>query len=194
MLKNPIRQFNNWFREAGRSSAIDDATAACLSTAGPGGFPDGRMVLLKDFDDRGFVFYTNQNSAKGQALKKNPRAALTFYWMPLHKQVRIQGKTELVSGAEADAYWKTRGRLSQLGAWASKQSQPLPSRATLLKDVAKLAFKFKLGPVPRPSFWTGFRLVPQKIEFWQGRANRLHDRFQYTPNKRGAWNVTRLYP
>ena len=194
MLKNPIQQFENWFREAKRAKAIEDATAACLSTIDPAGFPDGRMVLLKGLDARGFVFYTNLQSVKGESLKKRPRAALTFHWAPLKKQVRIQGHTAWATDAEADAYWKTRPRLTQIGAWASKQSKPLPSRAHLLKDAAKYALQFGLSPVPRPPFWTGVRIIPQKIEFWQGRANRLHDRLLYSKDKRGAWNVLRLYP
>ncbi len=194
MLKNPIRQFQNWFREAQRSKAIEDATAACLSTIGPGGFPDGRMVLVKDADERGFVFYTNLHSVKGESLKKQPRAALTFHWAPLKKQVRIQGKTTWVSNAEADAYWRTRPRLTQIGAWASKQSKPLASRTRLLKEVARWALKFGLSPVPRPPFWTGVRIIPHKIEFWHKQANRLHDRLLYSKNKRGTWDVLRLYP
>jgi pyridoxamine 5'-phosphate oxidase len=193
VLKNPIRQFENWFREAKRSKAIDDATAACLSTIGPTGFPDGRMVLVKNVDELGFVFYTNLHSVKGVSLKKQPRAALTFYWAPLKKQVRIQGETTLVTDAEADAYWKTRPRLTQLGAWASKQSEILSSRAVLLKDVAKLALKFGVRPIPRPPFWTGVRVIPHSIEFWQGRASRLHDRLLYSKTSKG-WRITRLYP
>ncbi len=165
----------------------------CLSTIDPRGFPDGRMVLLKDFSEVGFVFYTNLKSAKGKSLTSIPRAALTFHWAPLKKQVRIQGRTEIVSNAEADAYWKTRDRLSQLGAWASEQSAELSSRAHLMKKVAKLALKFGIKPVPRPSFWTGIRVIPQKIEFWQGRPSRLHDRFLYTRSG-SRWRVVRLYP
>ena len=194
MLKDPFKQFQNWFREAGRSSAIEDPTAACLSTLDLSGMPDGRMVLVKSFDNRGFVFFTNLHSVKGQSLKKLPRAALTYHWAPLKKQVRIQGETALVPDAEADAYWKTRPRLTQIGAWASQQSKPLPGRARLMKEVARLALKFGLSPVPRPAHWTGVRIIPRKIEFWQGRASRLHDRFVYTKNKNGTWGIARLYP
>jgi pyridoxamine 5'-phosphate oxidase len=190
---DPLKRFARWFAQAKNNKSIEDPTAMCVSTIDPGGFPDGRMVLLKGLDERGFVFYTNLNSVKGRALKKIPRAALTFYWEPLKKQVRIQGRTEIVSDDEADAYWKTRPRLTQLGAWASKQSEILPSRARLVAEVARLALKHRLGPVPRPPFWTGVRVVPLKIEFWQGRANRLHDRFLYTKNG-GRWRVKRLYP
>jgi pyridoxamine 5'-phosphate oxidase len=193
MHPDPFEQFRSWFEEARRCKSIEDATAACLSTISPGGFPDGRMVLLKDWDERGFVFYTNLQSVKGQSLKKIPRAALTFHWAPRKKQVRIQGKTEIVSEAEADAYWQSRARLSQLGAWASKQSEELSSRAHLMKDVAKLALQYGLKAVPRPAYWTGVRIIPQKIEFWQGQLNRLHDRHLYTKTSKG-WNLTRLYP
>jgi pyridoxamine 5'-phosphate oxidase len=192
-MKDPFAFFSDWFKAAKRCTAIPDATAMCVSTLATDGFPDGRMVLLKDFDDRGFVFYTNIKSVKGRALAKTPKAALTFHWAPLEQQVRIQGTTELVSDAEADAYWKTRARLSQLGAWASKQSEPLSNRAILVKDVAKLALKYGMGPVPRPPYWTGVRVVPRRIEFWQGKPNRLHDRSLYT--KVGTkWNMERLYP
>ncbi len=193
MLKDPTALFRQWFGAAKRCKTIEDATAMCLSTVDLQGFPDGRMVLLKDFDERGFTFYTNLHSVKGLSLKKTPTAALTFHWAPLKKQVRIQGKTEIVSDAEADAYWKTRPRLSQLGAWASKQSEVLPSRARLVAEVARLALKFKFGPVPRPPFWTGIRVIPHRIEFWQGRSNRLHDRILYS-KKNGQWQIQRLYP
>jgi pyridoxamine 5'-phosphate oxidase len=191
---DPIEQFDRWFEEARECKTIEDATAACLSTMTPNGYPDGRMVLLKSFDDRGFVFYTNLRSIKGVSLKKTPRAALTFHWAPLQKQVRIQGNTELVSDEEADAYWKTRLRLSQLGALASKQSEELANRGRLMKDVAALALKYGLKPVPRPAYWTGVRVIPQRIEFWQGRLNRLHDRFLYIVNRSGSWSQVRLYP
>jgi pyridoxamine 5'-phosphate oxidase len=193
VLKEPIAQFSQWFAAAKRCKAIEDATAMCVSTLDTDDLPDGRMVLLKEFNDRGFVFYTNLHSVKGRALQKTPKAAITFYWAPLKKQVRIQGKIEIVTDTEADAYWNTRPRLSQLGAWASKQSEVLSSRAILLKDMAKLLFKYPAGPIPRPPFWTGIRVIPRKIEFWQGRPNRLHDRFLYT-KRGGRWQIARLYP
>ncbi len=193
MKINPVEQFKAWFEAARHTKGIEDATAACLSTVDLEGFPDGRMVLLKDFDERGFVFYTNLHSVKGQALAKTPQAALTFHWVPLERQVRIQGETEVVSDGEADVYWETRPRLAQLGAWASQQSEPLPSRALLLKDVAKYALKFGVGPVPRPPHWTGVRILPRKIEFWRSRASRLHDRFLYTKTD-GSWKIARLSP
>ena len=193
MLKNPILQFKQWYESAQQNKAIEDATAMCVSTLGTDGFPDGRMVLLKEFDERGFVFYTNLNSAKGRALKKTPKAAITFHWPPLMQQIRIQGKIEYVTDTEADDYWRTRPRLSQLGAWASKQSERLSTRLILMKDVAKLAMKYGTAPVPRPPYWTGVRVIPQKMEFWQGQPNRLHDRFLYT-KKGDTWQVVRLYP
>ena len=193
MTKDPFVQFAQWFDKAKRCKAIEDATAMCLSTLDADGFPDGRMVLLKSYDERGFVFYTNLHSPKGRALARAPRAALTFYWEGLKRQVRVQGKTEIVPDAEADAYWITRPRLSQLGAWASKQSEELSTRAILIKDVAKLALKYGTGPVPRPPYWTGVRVIPRQIEFWEAGLNRLHDRFLYV-RAAGRWNVTRLYP
>jgi len=193
VLKDPFKQFADWFRQAGHAKDIEDATAVCLSTVDPSGAPNGRMVLLKGFDDRGFVFYTNLRSVKGKSLLATPQAALTFHWAPLKKQVRIQGRTETVSDTEADAYWKTRPRLTQLGAWASKQSEQLSSRAVLLKEVARLVLKYGTGPVPRPSYWTGIRIIPQRIEFWQGRTSRLHDRILYVRKNR-RWTIARLYP
>jgi len=193
MTKDPIAQFKEWFEAAKRAKTIVDPTAMCVATADGQGRPDARMVLLKGYDERGFVFYTNLHSPKGKQLHDHPYAALTFYWEPLKKQVRIQGKTEIVSDAEADAYWKTRARLSQLGAWASKQSEELSTRAILIKDVAQLAIKLGTGPVPRPPFWTGVRVIPERIEFWKAGMNRLHNRFLYT-RKGDAWQVQRLYP
>jgi len=192
-MKDPFVHFAQWFDAAKRCKSIEDATAMCVSTVNAQGRPDARMVLLKGYDERGFVFYTNLHSPKGKQLHQQPYAALIFYWEPLKKQVRIQGKTEIVSDAEADAYWRTRARLSQLGAWASKQSEELSNRAILIKDVAKLALKYGTGPAPRPPYWTGVRVIPHKIEFWEARLNRLHDRFLYTRDNTG-WQVHRLYP
>ncbi len=192
-LASPITQFAKWFEQALACKTIIDATAMCVSTLDVSGFPDGRMVLLKEFDEKGFVFYTNLNSVKGRALKKTPKASITFHWAPLEKQVRIQGKIEFVTDAEANEYWATRPRRSQLGAWASKQSNVLSSRISLMKDVAKLALKYGVRSVPRPAYWTGIRVVPHKIEFWQGQPNRLHDRFLYT-KKNNRWSNVRLYP
>lgn len=193
MRANPFQQFQQWFDRAKSCKAIGDATAMCLSTIDPAGHPDARMVLLKEFDQHGFVFYTNLHSMKGRSIAKTPKAALTFFWEPLQRQVRIQGRTEIVSEKEADAYWRTRPRLSQLGAWASQQSEPLSHRAVLLKDVAKLALRFGMRAIPRPDYWTGIRVIPRRIEFWQGQPNRLHDRFLYSKTGSG-WSVQRLYP
>ncbi len=193
MNSNPFKQFAIWMNEAARCKQIVDATAMCLSTQDTDGYPSGRMVLLKEFDDRGFVFYTNLHSAKGRGLAKTAKAALTFHWAPLQKQVRVQGNTERVSDKEADAYWVTRPRATQLGAWASHQSEALSSRTVLLKDVAKYALKFGIGPVPRPPHWTGIRIIPRKIEFWTGKASRLHDRILFTRKPTG-WSSVRLYP
>jgi pyridoxamine 5'-phosphate oxidase len=190
---DPFSLFAKWFEAAKRAKSIVDATAMCVSTVDQRSLPDARMVLLKTYDDRGFVFYTNLNSPKGRQLESHPYAALVFHWDALQKQIRIHGKAEIVPDAEADAYWRTRARLSQLGAWASKQSEELSTRAILIKDVAKLALKYGTGPVPRPPYWTGVRVIPQKIEFWQGQPNRLHDRFLYSL-RNDRWQIARLYP
>ncbi|MFA5975272.1 MAG: pyridoxamine 5'-phosphate oxidase [Elusimicrobiota bacterium] len=198
-LPDPIAQFAAWFEEANRCQAIEQANAACLSTLDRDGFPDGRMVLLKQFDARGFVFYTNLNSVKGKALAAHPKAALTFHWDPLKRQVRIQGTTSLVSPQEADAYWVTRPRLAKIGAWASLQSERLDHNRTFIKRLAEAALKFGTGAVPRPPHWTGIRVIPSKIEFWRSRRGRLHERFLYTkqvlvPRPEDQWQIQRLYP
>jgi pyridoxamine 5'-phosphate oxidase len=190
---DPIVQFASWFEEAKACPAILQANAMCLSTVDLDGFPDGRMVLLKGFDARGFVFYTNLNSVKGQSLARMPKAALTFHWDPLARQIRIQGTTEPVADAEADAYWATRPRISQIGAWASLQSDPLDRNRTFIKRLAEATLRFGAGKVPRPPHWSGLRVVPQKMEFWRSRRGRLHERFQYVRDG-GQWTPTRLYP
>ena len=194
LSRDPVRQFAAWFADATRCRAIEFPEAMCLSTIDERGFPDGRIVLLKQHDARGFVFYTDSRSAKGRALAKRPTAALTWYWEPLRRQVRVQGIAEVVSDDEADAYFRTRARLSQLAAWASMQSAMLADRSVLARRVARVRHRFRGRPVPRPPFWAGFRVVPSKVEFWQDRPNRLHDRFLFTRTRRGAWSVTRLYP
>lgn len=194
LLASPIEQFAVWFDEAIRCRAIQYPEAMCLSTIDSHGYPEARMVLLKGFDERGFSFHTNRESRKGKSLLETKRAAITFYWEPLHRQVRIQGGAELVSKEEADRYFQTRPRVSQIGAWASKQSQVLKNRTVLTSRMAQFKKKFRGSEVPRPAYWVGFRIVPQNIEFWQQRAHRLHDRFLYTKNGKGGWKVVRLYP
>ncbi len=191
--KNPFRLFDRWFRKAKRSSGQKDPNAMCVATVGPKGAPDARMVLLKDFDESGFVFFTNLTSAKGKQILKNPRVALTFHWDKLGLQVRVRGSVKRVSDAEADHYFHSRPRLSQIGAWASLQSRELSSRSVLLARAAAVARKYLGREIPRPAFWTGLRVVPAEMEFWTSRPFRLHDRFLYRRSGRG-WRVTRLYP
>jgi pyridoxamine 5'-phosphate oxidase len=191
---DPIDQFNRWFQEAVSAIGQEGAEALCLSTVDSTGFPEGRMVLLKKVDAQGFVFYTNMHSAKGHALNATPKAALTFYWGPLQRQVRVQGLVNRVPEDEADAYFKSRARLSQIGAWASEQTHNLESRALLDQRVEEWTKKFEGQDVPRPAHWTGLRVTPLKIEFWQGRPNRLHDRFLYRKVADNRWEITQLYP
>lgn len=193
MGKDPLREFVRWFRKASRHRRIELAEAMCLSTVGRDGAPQGRMLLLKGVGAGGFIFYTNLNSPKARDLKENPRAAVTFYWEPLRRQVRIQGRVEPVDDAEADAYFATRPRLSRIGAWISDQSEPLSSRLVLVRRFFSRLKEFGAGPVPRPPFWSGYRLIPDKIEFWEEKPNRLHDRFLYV-RKGERWEMTRLYP
>ena len=190
----PLRLFAAWFEEARRSEPTD-ASATTLATVDADGLPNARMVLLKGADERGFVFYTNVGSPKGQELDAHPQAALVFYWKSLNRQVRVRGPVALVTDAEADAYFATRPKQAQIGAWASKQSSPLESRLAFEKAVAIYAAKYAIGEVPRPSNWSGYRIVPLRIEFWQNRPFRLHDRIEFQRDKPGAaWSKTRLYP
>ncbi len=192
--EDPFALFQDWFAEA-RAKEPEDPEAMALATVDETGMPNVRMVLLKGADARGFVFYTNLTSAKGRELQANPKAALCFYWKSLHKQVRIRGPVHPVSDAEADAYFASRPRGSRIGAWASKQSAPLESRFALEKRVAAFGAKYAVGPVPRPPFWSGFRLVPLEMEFWRAGAFRLHDRVVFRRDEAGApWIKTRLYP
>lgn len=190
----PFALFARWFKQA-REKEPSDANAMALATVDANGAPDVRMVLLKDFDAQGFVFYSNAESAKGVQLEANPRAALCFHWKSLRRQVRVRGLIEPVSAEEADAYFNSRDRGARLGAWASEQSRPLPDRLALEKRVAEFALKFGLGEVPRPPHWRGWRLVPSHIEFWRDRPFRLHDRLVFTRETRSAvWGRGRLYP
>ena len=190
----PLRLFAAWFAEAKRSEPVNP-DAMTLATIGRDGLPNARMVLLKGFDDRGFVFYTNRDSIKGRELAEEPKAALTFYWKSLQRQVRARGTVEPVSQDEADAYFASRSRMAQIGAWASKQSAALESRMAFEKAVARYTAKFAIGTVPRPPHWSGYRVVPQEIEFWQERPFRLHDRVAFTRSGLTVpWSKTRLYP
>ena len=191
---DPIEQFGRWFEDAAADPRIVFAEAVCLSTLGPGETPEARMVLLKDFDDRGFVFYTNFESGKARSIVAHPRAGMTFYWQPLARQVRIRGAVEEVSPDEADAYFASRARESRIGAWASDQSRELESRAALEARVAALEERYAGREVPRPPHWSGFRIVPEAIEFWQEGQARLHDRFAYERDDAGRWIRRRLYP
>ena len=189
---DPLALFNAWLREA-LASEPNDANAMALATVDADGLPDVRMVLLKDADARGFVFYSHVGSAKGRELAGNPKAALLFHWKSLRRQVRVRGPVTPVSDAEADAYWATRARPAQLGAWASEQSQPLPDRLAFEKRIAEFGLKFGLGKVPRPPHWTGFRVVPESLEFWRDRPFRLHERLVFARSGDG-WTTSRLFP
>lgn len=190
---NPIAQFQQWFEKAKTHKDIADATAMCLATASKEGLPSARMVLLKEVSDTGFVFYTNLESRKSNELKQNPHAALCFHWPALERQVRIEGKVEAVSEAEADAYFASRPRESQIGAWASQQSRPIPYTGALVGAVAEHTAKFMGRDVPRPAQWSGWRVVPDRIEFWKHAAFRLHDREVFI-RKGESWDVEKLYP
>ncbi len=190
----PFALFGQWLADA-RASEPNDPNAMALSTVGADGMPDVRMVLLKDFDEDGFVFYTNTQSAKGRQLLGSGKAALLFHWKSLRRQVRVRGEVTTVSDAEADAYFQSRARQSQIGAWASDQSRPLPDRFALEKRVAEFALKFGLGKIERPSHWTGFRVAPLSIEFWRDRPFRLHDRVLFSrAEARGPWARGKLFP
>ena len=191
--KNPIDQFANWFALA-KQVDPEFANAMVLSTAATGGQPASRLVLLKDFDEQGFVFFTNYGSRKAAELAANPQANLVFWWKEVYRQVRVEGRVEKVSRAESEAYFASRPRGSQIGAWASRQSTPLACRADFEGKIAQIEARFKGQEVPCPPFWGGYRLTPQTIEFWQGRESRLHDRLCYQRGEGGSWQIERLSP
>ncbi len=191
---DPFALFGAWFTEA-EASEPNDPNAMALATVAADGMPSVRMVLLKGFDKTGFVFFTNLESRKGEQLKANPKAALCFHWKTLQRSVRVEGLVTSVSPAEADAYFATRPRSSRIGAWASKQSRPLASRFDLERRIAEYTARFGLGEVPRPPFWSGFRLAPLRIEFWKNGAFRLHDRLVFTrADLAEGWTIERLFP
>jgi pyridoxamine 5'-phosphate oxidase len=192
LASDPLEQFRSWFAEAGAALEVPEAMA--LATATPGGAPSVRMVLLKGFDERGLVFFSHHTSRKGRELEANPQAALLFHWSPLGRQVRVEGRVERVSDKESDAYFATRPRDAQLGALASRQSEPLGSRSELDARLAELEGDLGAWPVPRPPTWGGFRLGPSAWEFWQHRSSRLHDRFRYEREPSGVWRAERLFP
>jgi pyridoxamine 5'-phosphate oxidase len=189
---DPFALFDAWLKEALQKEP-NDANAMALATADADGLPDVRMVLLKDVDPGGFVFYTNLESAKGQELAANPKAALLFHWKSLRRQVRVRGEVTPTTPEEADAYFATRARPAQLGAWASAQSRTLPDRLALEKKIAEVGLRFGLGKVPRPPHWSGFRVAPQSIEFWRDRPFRLHERLVFE-RAEGGWATRRLFP
>jgi pyridoxamine 5'-phosphate oxidase len=190
--EDPIVMFTEWFEDAKRAGIFLPESVA-LATATTDGVPSARMMLLKGIDQRGFVFYTNYESRKSDELLANPRAALIFYWSVLERQVRAEGLVERITPEESETYFRSRARGSRIGAWASQQSRPLESRTVLDDQFRKYEDKFKGENVPLPPFWGGFRLRPDRIEFWQGRLNRLHDRLRYTRTESG-WALERLYP
>jgi len=189
---NPIEQFNQWYEKAKITEPVNP-NAMALATATKDGVPSNRMVLLKDVCDKGFTFYTNLGSRKAGELDSNPRASVCFYWKSLGQQIRIEGHIEKVSDEEADAYFASRPRASRIGAYASKQSQPLKGRFELEARIAKFTAKFPIGEIPRPEFWSGYRIVPNHIEFWQEHDFRLHDREIFT-RADSEWMTEKYYP
>jgi pyridoxamine 5'-phosphate oxidase len=190
---DPFKQFQRWFDQA-IAAQLPEPNAMTIATATVEGKPSARMVLLKDYDERGFVFYTNYTSQKGQQLAENPWGAIVFWWAQLERQVRIEGRVEKVAPDESDAYFHSRPKGSQLGAWASEQSQVVESRDVLEQQLQQLKDEYEDKEVPRPPHWGGFRLIPEAIEFWQGRPNRLHDRLLYQRQEDGSWYIQRLSP
>lgn len=192
IAESPIEQFSRWWHDA-LNSEIFEVNAMTLSTATKDGKPSARIVLLKGFDKKGFIFFTNYESEKGQQLAENPHAALNFFWKEIERQVRIEGTVEKVDAAESDIYFFSRPEGSRLGAWASPQSKVIENRAILDNNVTYYTKEFQ-NSIPRPPHWGGYRVMPLKIEFWQGRSNRLHDRIQYTKTAEGSWKAERLAP
>ena len=193
LLGNPFQQFQLWLEQA-IAAELPEPNAMTLATLSEQGKPIARMVLLKGLDEKGFVFYTNYDSAKGKQLTETDSAALVFWWAGLERQVRVEGTVEKVSSEESDAYFQSRPKASQLGAWASPQSQVIENRDVLEKRLAQLEEKYATEKVPRPPHWGGFRVIPTAIEFWQGRPSRLHDRIRYELNEKGDWFYQRLAP
>jgi pyridoxamine 5'-phosphate oxidase len=193
MQVNPIEQFRLWFDEA-TAAGLHEPGAMTLATATAAGVPAARLVLLRGFDQRGFVFHSNRVSRKGRELAENPRAALVLYWGELERQIRIEGRVETISDEESDAYFRTRPRGSQLSAWASSQSEVIPGRANLDREMEELTARYAGREVPRSPYWGGYRVVPHSIEFWQGRPNRMHDRLRYKRQADGSWLLERLSP
>ncbi|MGO4832767.1 pyridoxamine 5'-phosphate oxidase [Rhizobiaceae sp. 2RAB30] len=191
--EEPFRLFAAWLDDATKSE-MNDPNGVALATVDHEGMPNVRMVLLKGFDESGFVFYTNFESAKGREILGSMKAALCFHWKSLRRQVRVRGPVEIVSDAEADSYFASRPRGSRIGAWASKQSRPLESRFALEKAVAEYTARHAIGEIPRPAYWSGFRIVPKTIEFWHDRPFRLHDRLVFSRAGTGHWEKERLYP
>ncbi|WP_444919548.1 pyridoxamine 5'-phosphate oxidase [Microbulbifer sp. CnH-101-G] len=189
----PVEQFREWLEEA-LEAKLSDPNAMCLATADGSGQPSQRIVLLKGFDERGFVFYTNLQSKKAQDMEKNPQVSLLFPWHSLERQIIVYGKVESVAREDAEQYFQSRPLDSQLASWASHQSQPLSSREELQKQFDQEKARFADGQVPLPDFWGGYRVVPHAVEFWQGGANRLHDRFIYRADDSGLWTLDRLSP